>query len=201
MNQAFLRPDVKETTDWIRRKVNENDYYNSEHIVRYLSQRIFSIEDIRQVLLSGIILEIHSHPLRCHAFLVLGYSNNEAIHVACTKDRDENLIVLYAYHPSLPTWEDEKTRTEVKGQAMDEKQDAKKRKCFFCNSEIEPIVVGNFDFRWEGDLYVIKKVPAGLCVQCGEKYISAEASEKIVVKIEKEAFIEKDEVRIFDYER
>lgn len=84
---------------------------------------------------------------------------------------------------------------------MDAKQGAKQRKCFFCTSEIEPITVGNFDFRWEGDLYVIKKVPAGFCVQCGEKYISAEASEKIVAKIEKEAFIEKDEVRVFDYER
>ncbi|MFA5905477.1 MAG: DUF4258 domain-containing protein [Desulfobacula sp.] len=197
MNQAFLQPDIKETTDWIRRKAGGNDYYNSEHIVRYLTQRIFSMEDIRQVLLSGAILEIHSHPLRSPAFLVLGYSNNESIHVVCTKDADENLIVLYAYHPSLPTWEDEKTRTEVKDPSMNKKQ----RKCFFCNSEIEPIVVGNFDFRWEGDLYVIKKVPAGLCVQCGEKYISAEASEKIVAKIEKEAFIEKDEVRIFDYER
>ena len=201
MNQTFLRPDIKGTMDWIRRKVSENDYYHSEHIVRYLTQRIFSIKDIRQVLLSGSILETHSHPLRCHAFLVLGYIENQAIHVACTKDRDENLVILYAYHPSLPTWKDEKTRAEVKDQLMDEKQDAKQRKCFFCNSEIEPIVVGNFDFRWEGDLYVIKKVPAGLCIQCGEKYISAEASEKIVAKIEKEAFIKKDEVRVFDYER
>ena len=201
MNQAFQRPDIKETADWVWRKVNENDYFNSEHIVRYLTQRIFSIQDIRQVLLSGIILEIHSHPLRSDAFLVLGFVNDDPVHVACTRDRDDNLIVLYAYHPSLPTWKDEKTRAEVKDQSMDAKQDAKQRKCFFCNSEIEPITVGNFDFRWEGDLYVIKKVPAGLCVQCGEKYISAEASEKIVAKIEKEAFIEKDEVRVFDFER
>ncbi len=201
MNQAFLRPDVKETADWIRDKVSENDFFNSEHIVRYLTRRIFSMEDIRQVLLSGTILEIHSHPLRSDAFLVLGAANGEPVHVVCTRDRDDNLIILYAYHPSMPTWQDEKTRTEVKGQAMDARQNAKQRTCFFCNSEIEPITVGNFDFRWEGDLYVIKKVPAGLCVQCGEKYISAEASEKIVEKIEKEAFIEKDEVRVFDYER
>ncbi len=200
MNQAVPQPDVKAILDWIRTRVNENQYFNSEHIVRYLTQRIFSIRDIRQVLLSGIILEIHSHPLRSPAFLVLGYSNDEAIHVACTRDKDDNLIILYAYHPSLPTWENEKIRTQVKGQSMDATKDVKQRKCFFCNSEIEPITVGNFDFRWEGDLYVIKKVPAGLCVQCGEKYISAEASEKIVAKIENEACIEKDEVRVFDYE-
>lgn len=201
MNPASRQPGIQETMEWIRTRVNENDYLNSEHIVRYLTQRIFSMEDIRKVILSGFILEIHSHPLRSDAFLVLGAVNGEPVHVACTRDRDDNLIILYAYHPSMPTWQDEKTRTEVKDQTMDAKQNAKPRKCFFCNSEIEPITVGNFDFRWEGDLYVIKKVPAGLCIQCGEKYISAEASEKIVAKIEKEAFIEKDEVRVFDYER
>jgi YgiT-type zinc finger domain-containing protein len=197
MNPASRQPAIKAAMDWIRTMVNENEYFNSEHIVRYLTQRIFSMEDIRQVLLFGPILEIHSHPLRSDVFLVLGAVNGEPVHVACTRDREDNLIILYAYHPSMPTWQDEKTRTEVKGQAMD----AKQRKCFFCNSEIKPITVGNFDFRWEGNLYVIKKVPAGLCVQCGEKYISAEASEKIVAKIKKEAFVEKDEVRVFDYER
>jgi YgiT-type zinc finger domain-containing protein len=201
MNPGSRQPDTKAAIDWIRAQVTENDYFNSEHIVRCLTRRIFSMGDIRQVLLSGTILEIHSHPLRSDAFLVLGVVNGEPIHVACTRDRDDNLIILYAYRPSMPTWQDEKTRAEVKGQAMDARQNAKQRTCFFCNSEIEPVTVGNFDFRWEGDLYVIKKVPAGLCVQCGEKYISAEASEKIVAKIEKEAFIEKDEVRVFDYER
>lgn len=201
MNPAYRQPYTKAAMEWIRARVTENDYFNSEHIVRYLTQGIFSMGDIRQVLLSGTILEIHSHPLRSDAFLVLGAANGEPIHVACTRDRDDNLIILYAYRPSMPTWQDEKTRTEVKDQAMDARQNAKQRTCFFCNSKIEPITVGNFDFRWEGDLYVIKKVPAGLCVQCGEKYISAEASEKIVAKIEKEAFVEKDEVRVFDYER
>lgn len=194
MNQAVPPPDVKKIMGWIRARVNDNEYFNSEHILRYLIQRIISIQDIRQVLLSGAILETHSHPLRSPAFLVLGYSKGQAVHVACTRDLDDNLIILYAYYPSLPTWKDEKNRIEVNS------MDAKQRKCFFCNSEIEPITVGNFDFRWDGDLYVIKKVPAGLCVQCGEKYISAEVSEKIVAKIENQACIEKDEVRVFDYE-
>lgn len=197
MNQTvFSEQDIKLASDWIRDRVSGNDYLNSEHIVRYLTQHIFTPEDLRQVLLSGSILEVHSHPLRCPAYLMLGYSQGEAIHVVCTQDRDGNLIILYAYHPSLPTWKDEKTRADTKGQSMD----AKQKTCFFCNGAIEAITVGNFDFRWEGDLYVIKKVPAGLCVQCGEKYISADASERIVAKIEKEEFVQTDEVRVFDYE-
>ena len=162
--------------DWIKARVKEKAYFNSEHIVRYLTQRLFSIQEIESAILSGKILETHSHPLRNDCYLILGYLNDKPTHVMCTKDNDEHLIILYAYHPSRPTWKDEKTRMHTKGHKMD----GNLRKCFFCNSEIEPITVGNFDFRWEGDLYVIKGVPAGLCVQCGEKYISAEASKKLL---------------------
>lgn len=184
------------TMDWIKARTEKQAYFNSEHMVRYLTRRIFSISEIETVLAEGIILETHSHPLRNDCYLILGYPNNKPIHVMCTKDRDENFIVLYAYRPSGPTWKDERTRTHAKGQSMN----GNLRKCFFCNSDIKPITVGNFDFRWEGSLYVIKKVPAGLCVQCGEKYISAEASKKIVAKIEKGDFTGKDKVLVFEYE-
>ncbi|MCP4024193.1 MAG: YgiT-type zinc finger protein [Desulfobacteraceae bacterium] len=190
-----MSTQLKTTMDWIKGRVKETAYFHSEHMVRYLTQRLFSIEEIESVLLDGKILEIHSHPLRNDCYLILGYSYNKPIHVMCTKDKNGNLIILYAYLPANPTWKDEKTRTQSKGQTMD----GNLKKCFFCNSEIEPITVGNFDFRWEGDLYVIKGVPAGLCVQCGEKYISADASKKIVAKIEQEDFTGKDEVLIFEY--
>ncbi len=71
---------------------------------------------------------------------------------------------------------------------------------FFCNGQINPIVVGNFDFRWEGALYVIKNVPACLCVQCGEKYISAETSKKLVAKLEADDVDGLEEVRVFHYD-
>lgn len=130
MNPATLKPDIKATMEWIRTRVNENDYFNSEHIVRYLTQRIFSMEDIRQVLLSGAILEIHSHPLRSDAFLVPGAANGEPVHVVCTRDRDGNLIILYAYHPSMPIWQDEKKNS---GQRSNNgcKTGCKTKKMFF----------------------------------------------------------------------
>ncbi|WP_300465227.1 DUF4258 domain-containing protein [Desulfobacula sp.] len=186
---------LKAIKNWISGKVKEKTYFNSEHMVRYLTQRLFSLAEIETVLVEGMILETHSHPLRNDSYLVLGYAKEQPIHVMCTKDTDENLIVLYAYRPSSPTWKDARTRLPEKGHSME----GNVIKCFFCNSKIEPITVGNFDFRWEGGLYVIKGVPAGLCVQCGEKYISAEASEKIVAKIEKQAFTGKDKVLVFEY--
>ncbi len=183
--------------EWIAVRVRERKYFNSEHMVRYLTCRVFSLAEIEQVLLSGNMLEIHSHPLRSDGYLFLGCPEGRPVHVMCAKDAHENLIVLYAYRPSLPTWENETTRMTPQERTMDRQEP---RKCFFCNSRIEPIKVGNFDFRWDGALYVIKQVPAGLCVQCGEKYISAETSEKIVAKLKAGEVESLDEVRVFHYE-
>jgi len=193
---AVSSTQIKATEGWIKARTKEKAYFISEHIIRNLTQRNFSIAEIETVLLGGDILETHQNPHRNNAYLVLGYAKDKPIHVMCTKDDSGNLVVLYAYEPSEPIWTDEKTRKQIRNQ----KEDGKLTKCFFCNSEIKSITVGNFDFRWEGDLYVIKNVPAGLCVQCGEKYISAEASRKIVAMIEKNDFIEKGEVLVFEYQ-
>ncbi|OGY22759.1 MAG: hypothetical protein A2172_05315 [Candidatus Woykebacteria bacterium RBG_13_40_15] len=52
------------------------------------------------------------------------------------------------------------------------------RECYFCKgtTQIKNIDV---DFRWEGELHVIKDVPVEICNQCGERYYSAEVSKKI----------------------
>jgi YgiT-type zinc finger domain-containing protein len=181
---------------WIQGRINEKAYFNSEHMVRYLTQGLFTLPELEQVIVNGKILEIHSHSLRPDGYLILGHSGDRPVHVMCARDTGDNLILLYAYRPSLPTWKDERTRMTTQEPAIPENLS----KCFFCNSLIKPITVGNFDFRWEGDLYVIKKVPAGLCVQCGEKYISALASKKIVHKIENQAFSGTESVRVFDYD-
>jgi YgiT-type zinc finger domain-containing protein len=46
------------------------------------------------------------------------------------------------------------------------------QKCYFCKGRVtkEEITV---DYRWGGTLVVIKGVPAGICQQCGEKYIDS----------------------------
>lgn len=46
------------------------------------------------------------------------------------------------------------------------------KKCYFCKAYIvkERIAI---DFRWGDTLVVIRNVPAGICHQCGEKYLSS----------------------------
>jgi YgiT-type zinc finger domain-containing protein len=50
--------------------------------------------------------------------------------------------------------------------------------CHFCGGEIKEKVI-EVEFRWEGKLYIVEGVPAGVCQQCGEKYFTAEVSEAI----------------------
>lgn len=45
-------------------------------------------------------------------------------------------------------------------------------KCYFCKGKVfkEKTII---DYRWGKDLVVIQDVPAGVCQQCGEKYLES----------------------------
>ena len=45
-------------------------------------------------------------------------------------------------------------------------------KCYFCKAKVvqQPVTI---DYRWGDDLVVIRDVPAGVCEQCGEKYLES----------------------------
>lgn len=46
------------------------------------------------------------------------------------------------------------------------------QKCYFCKGSVHKREV-TVDYRWGDTLIVIKAVPAGVCQQCGEKYIDS----------------------------
>ncbi|MDP2720367.1 MAG: type II toxin-antitoxin system MqsA family antitoxin [bacterium] len=58
------------------------------------------------------------------------------------------------------------------------------KECYFCKGTTE-IKNVDVDFRWEGNLYVIKDVPVEVCAQCGERYYSAEISKRIDELVQK----------------
>ena len=45
--------------------------------------------------------------------------------------------------------------------------------CHFCRGTIEQRNV-DVDFRWGKKLKMIRRVPAGVCRQCGERYFAAD---------------------------
>jgi len=51
-------------------------------------------------------------------------------------------------------------------------------KCYFCKGEVieERVTI---DYRWGDDLVVIRDVPAGVCKQCGEKYLSGDVYKRL----------------------
>ena len=45
-------------------------------------------------------------------------------------------------------------------------------KCYFCKAKVVQRQIA-IDYRWGDTLVVIKDVPAGVCQQCGEKYLAS----------------------------
>jgi YgiT-type zinc finger domain-containing protein len=56
--------------------------------------------------------------------------------------------------------------------------------CSFCDGEAKGSKA-ELDYRYKGKLYIFKDVPAGVCQQCGEKYLTAKVAKEIERRIQK----------------
>ncbi len=59
-------------------------------------------------------------------------------------------------------------------------------KCYFCKGKTQ-IKNVNVDFRWGDKLFVVQEVPVKVCIQCGERYYSAEVSKKLDELVKKQS--------------
>ena len=55
--------------------------------------------------------------------------------------------------------------------------------CSFCGGEVKEKEV-ELDYRYKGQLYLFRDVPAGVCQQCGEKYLVASTAKAIEQEIQ-----------------
>ena len=55
--------------------------------------------------------------------------------------------------------------------------------CSFCGGEVKSDKV-ELDYRYKGKLYIFKDVPAGVCQQCSEKYLTAKVAKEIERRIQ-----------------
>jgi len=157
--------------------------------------RDVSIPEIEKTMTEGVILETHYHSVRNISCLMLGYSEEKPVHVIFTDNGPDRPVILFAYSPASPVWKDARNRQTQGGCSMS----ASIRKCYFCAGELQDILVGNFDYRLEGRLYVIKQVPASLCLQCGEKYVSGETARKIDMQIRDGNYSGTEIVQVLEY--
>jgi YgiT-type zinc finger domain-containing protein len=180
---------------WIRENTRAAHYQISEHVIKFLMAGLLTVPEIETALETGEVIEIRKNPLRGGSTLVCGHAGDKAILILCSKGHDDWLIISLAYLPTHPEWAELRCAKPYGGNRMENPF----RKCFFCGGDVDSITIGNFDYRLEGQLYVIKNTPAGLCLQCGEKYVTAETARKINALIEAGKFSGTEEVRVMAY--
>lgn len=179
---------------WFASRGRERRYVLSEHVVRALMGGEVPLADIEIALQTGRIVEERRHLRRGVSFLVAARSGDRFVHLVCA-EVDGLAVVLFAYRPRPPVWENALRRAPVREDEMIESFNA----CFFCGGSLKRITVGNFDYRLDGRLYVVKRVPARLCLECGEKYIDPDVGHRLNALIADQAFTASEQVGVIDY--
>lgn len=185
----------------IVKNIKDNDFIVSEHIIRFIMAGKIKVRMIKDAVLSGKIIEVHKHPVRGNSFFIAGFSGEKPVHVVCSFNNADYLLLLFAYLPSLPVWKDHLTRNISKrgGLVNSKSQNGpqnKSQSCFFCGGELKSMIYASFEYRLEGELYVVNNVHAHLCLQCGEKYISPHTAKRINDIIDAGNFSGTEEVHV-----
>lgn len=187
---------VSSSSDALRASLARGRYVLSEHVVRSLMSGEISVPEIEAVVRGGRIIEEHRQPERATGYLFCGIVKGKPLHVIGADGGDDWLVVTFAYVPKPPLWLTPLVRAPEEVPPMSKSF----ARCYFCGGDIKPVTVGNFDYRLDGKLYVIKRVPAGLCLQCGEKYVDTEVSRRLNSLIEDRRFTLAEEVQVIEYQ-
>ena len=170
-------------------------YVMSEHVIRSLMGGVVRVADIKAAVLGGTVIEIHDHAKRGPGLLVAALSRGRPLHVLCAEGVAGWLVILFAYVPAPPIWATPGRRHSRGTSEMN----GKFTSCYFCGGEIKTVTVGNFDYRKDGKLYVIKRVPAGLCLECGEKYVEPQVGHRMDSMIENKEFTATEPVDVIEF--
>lgn len=179
---------------WIAARTDASRYVLSEHVIRSLLAGQITVAQVEAALRSGRIIEEHRHRERDTAYLLCTVHDGRPVHAIAAPRAGGWLVVTHAYVPAPPLW-----RTALHRFPGEPAMSDSITSCYFCGGAIKQVTVGNFDYRLEGQLYVVKKVPAGLCEQCGEKYVDAEVGRRLNALIAQQAFTGSETVGVIDY--
>ena len=178
--------------------LRQSRYTLSEQAVRAVAEGKISVLDVESALLTGRVLEERRNPMRVPCYLVLGESGGKPVHVVCADGLNGELAILFAYVPELPLWLSP-TRRNAFGALLGDDMTQSVGNCFFCGGDLVEIVVGNYYYRREGRMCVVKSLPATLCQQCDEKYLRAEVAKRLNALIDEGKFTGVEEARVVDY--
>lgn len=94
----------------IQEMVKRGEYEISFHAEKERYAEDITISDLETAILNGEILEDYSDDPRGPSCLVLGYSQNMAIHIVCGYTPIKWIRMVTVYMPRPPKWIDERTR-------------------------------------------------------------------------------------------
>lgn len=117
---------------------------------------------------SGEIIAEYPDDQPFPSYLVLYIEQGKALHVVVGKDgQDETCYLITAYWPDIELWSDDfRTRR-------------KKMKCVICKQGNTRPGVTVVTLQRDDRTLVIKGVPAEICENCGEYYLSDEIAKKV----------------------
>ncbi len=180
-------------TLWRQSILDHSRYLLSEHILRDLLWGGRDLATLKAVFARGRIIEEHRSDHRRPVFLICGILKGHPTHLLISLRPDHHVVMVASYTPQMPLWRTPNQRA-VGVDEMDTEVN-----CFFCNAPTQEIVVGNFDYRIENVLHVVKNVPARLCQQCGEKYVAPAVAERISTLISGARPQTQEAIQVFDY--
>lgn len=61
-----------------------------------------------------------------------------------------------------------------------------KNDCIYCGGEVCE-KSERLDYRYHGQLFIVENVPVGVCLQCGEKFLTSTVAKKLEKTVSKTA--------------
>lgn len=99
------------TTDEIRRKIAEDRFEFSRHAADQSILRRISVQEIREVLASGEIIEDYPDDKYGPSCLIMGFtSGRKALHIQCSHPSRTLVKIITLYEPDPGSWIDFKVR-------------------------------------------------------------------------------------------
>ena len=90
------------TIDWIKKKVQIEEYFFSKHADSERQNDSLLITEINEAIFNGIILEEYSDTGRGVSCLIVGFTDKgKPIHIVCGKN-GKRLIIITVYIPTPP---------------------------------------------------------------------------------------------------
>ena len=96
--------------DQIKAKVEASEFFLSAHADIERSNDNLKVTQIQEALLNAQLLEDYADTGRGESCLIVGFADEQPIHVVCGWAADDRLIIITVYIPQPPDFTDPFTR-------------------------------------------------------------------------------------------